>query len=52
MKNMLKSIRFAEKDKELLEKIESFRKEERIPSFTEAVRQLCTDALRIKEVMK
>lgn len=49
---MLKSIAFAEKDKELIEQIKKFQSEKRIPNFTEAVRRLCTDALKLKEITK
>lgn len=48
----LKSIRFTEKDKALIEKIEAYRKERRLPTFIEAVRVLCSDALEFKKIAK
>lgn len=49
---MKRAVSFAEKDKELVKKIEAFREEKRLPNFTEAVRQLCADALKFKEATK
>ena len=42
---MKKQISFTDKDKELIEKIESYRKENDINHFIDAVRKLCCAGL-------
>lgn len=49
---MASCVHFGEKDKELLQKIWDFQKEKRLPSFAEAVRILCKDALAFKQLTK
>lgn len=41
----MKQIAFGKKDEELVTKILTYQKEKGLPSFIEAVRQLCNDAL-------
>ena len=41
----MKQIAFGKKDEALVRKILTFQKEKGLPSFIEAVRQLCNDAL-------
>ena len=41
----MKQIAFCNKDETLINKIEIYKKENGLPSFIEAVRQLCSDAL-------
>ena len=41
----MKQIAFCKKDEELVRKILTYQKERGLPSFIEAVRQLCNDAL-------
>ena len=45
----MSSISFGQKDKELVEQITKFQKENGISSFAEAGRILCKEALKIKE---
>lgn len=41
----MKQIAFCKKDETLINKITTYQKEKGLPSFIEAVRQLCKDAL-------
>ena len=46
-----KTIGFVESDKELIEKIDKYRKENNL-SFVAAIRKLCSDALDFKCIIK
>ena len=46
-----KTIGFVESDKELIEKIDKYRKENNL-SFVAAIRKLCADALDFKRITK
>lgn len=50
--NMAKQVKFGEKDLELVKRIEDFQKEQKLPSFIEAVRVLCEKGLQVNELMK
>lgn len=50
--NMSKSVTFAEKDLELVRKIEEYQKKAELPSFVEAVRILCKKGLQVNELVK
>lgn len=41
----MKQLAFGQKDEELVKKITAFQREKSLPSFIEAVRQLCNEAL-------
>lgn len=47
-----KKVSFAEKDLELVQKIEEFQKSNELPSFVEAVRVLCKKGLQVNELLK
>lgn len=49
---MGKTATFSYKDGESVRKIQAYQKEKRLPSFIEAVRQLCNDALQLKKITK
>lgn len=49
---MSKQVCFTDKDAELVKQIEAFRKAQNIPSFVEAVRQLCKYGLSMSDVVK
>lgn len=49
---MSKNVTFGEKDSELIKKIEIYQKEQRLPSFVEAVRILCGKGLQVNELFK
>lgn len=49
---VMKTIKFVDKDKELVDKILAYQKEKRIANFTETIRILCKDALQLKEITK
>lgn len=49
---MGKGITFVEKDQELVKEIEAFRKEQRLPTFVDAVRVLCQNGLHMSDVVK
>ena len=49
---MLKVVNFIEKDRELIQQIEAFRKAQQLPSFIEAVRRLCMYGLSMSDVAK
>ena len=42
---MIKQIAFCKKDEELVERIQLYQQQNNLPSFVEAVRQLCCNAL-------
>ena len=46
---MSRTAKFSDKDGELVRKIQAYQKEKGLPSFIEAVRQLCNDALQLKK---
>lgn len=46
---MGKTVTFSDKDGELVRKIQAYQKGKKLPSFIEAVRQLCNDALQLKK---
>lgn len=48
----MKEVTFTDNDKELIARIEKYRKEKNLKSFVGAVRQLCTNALTMKETIK
>lgn len=50
--NMAKQVKFGGKDLELVKRIEDFQKEQKLPSFIEAVRVLCEKGLQVNELMK
>lgn len=50
--NMAKQVKFGEKDLELVKRIEDFQKEQKLPSFIEAVRVFCEKGLQVNELMK
>lgn len=47
---MTKHITFIDNDEELIKKIEEYQKAHGLSSFVSAVRKLCDDALKIKEI--
>lgn len=49
---MTKRVTFGEKDSELIKKIETYQKEQGLPSFIEAVRILCKKGLQFNELIK
>lgn len=49
---MGKTATFSDKDGESVRKIQAYQKEKKLPSFIEAVRQLCNDALQLKKITK
>lgn len=48
---MPKQVTFAEKDLELIKRIETYQKEHGLPSFIEAVRILCKNGLQVSELI-
>lgn len=52
MNNRIKTINFLKSDNELVKLIEKYQKEKGMASFTSAVRELCSDALILKEISK
>ncbi len=50
-KDMSKQATFAEKDSELIKKIETYQRTQQLPSFIEAVRSLCKKGLQINELI-
>ena len=50
--NMSKRLTFTDNDKELIEEIQLFQKEQKLPSFIEAVRRLCENGLSMNNVVK
>lgn len=49
---MSKKVTFAEKDSELIKKIEDFQKAQELQAFVEAVRVLCKKGLQVSELVK
>ena len=49
---MSKGVTFGEKDSELIQKIEVYKKAEELPTFVEAVRILCKKGLQTNEFIK
>ena len=49
---MSRTATFSDKDGESVRKIQAYQKEKNLPSFIEAVRQLCNDALQLKKITK
>ena len=49
---MSRTATFSDKDGESVRKIQAYQKEKKLPSFIEAVRQLCNDALQLKKITK
>ncbi len=47
---MAKNFKFNDNDEEIVEKITEYQKAHGLPSFISAVRKLCSDALKIKEI--
>ncbi len=47
---MSKKITFNDNDENLVERIIEYQKAHGLPSFVSAVRKLCDDALKIKEI--
>ena len=47
---MAKKITFNDNDESLVERIKEYQKAHGLPSFVSAVRKLCYDALKIKEI--
>ena len=48
---MSKKVTFGERDLELIQKIETYQKEQNLPSFIEAVRILCKKGLQVNELI-
>lgn len=48
---MAKQVTFGERDLELIKKIETYQKEQGLPSFIEAVRILCKKGLQVNELI-
>lgn len=48
----MKGVKFTENDKELIQRIEQYRKEQKLSSFVEAVRKLCNNALDLRKITK
>lgn len=48
----MKGVTFTDKDKELIQRIEQYRKEQKLSSFVEAVRKLCSNALDLRKITK
>lgn len=46
----MKTARFTEKDTELIKQIEEYQHEHKMKSFIDAVRKLCSDAIKIEEI--
>lgn len=49
---MSKVVRFGDKDKELIKRIEKYKRAKGLKSFVAAVRELCDDALTLKKISK
>lgn len=49
---MVKGVKFTDNDKELVQRIEQYRKEQKLSSFVEAVRKLCNNALDLRKITK
>ena len=48
----MKGVKFTDNDKELVQRIEQYRKEQKLSSFVEAVRKLCNNALDLRKITK
>lgn len=46
----MKTIRFIDSDKELIDKIKEYQLNHGLSSFVSAVRKLCTDALKVAKI--
>lgn len=49
---MSKQIKFTDNYEELIEEIQQFQKEQKLPSFVEAVRRLCSNGLSMSNVVR
>jgi len=49
---MAKQVTFGEKDSELIQKINNFQKNQKLPSFIAAVRILCEKGLQVSDLVK
>lgn len=49
---MKKTVTFTDKDKALVERLEKYKKVKGYKSLIQVVRDLCDDALRLKEISK
>ncbi len=49
---MARGIHFNDKDEPLIKKIEAYQRDKELPSFVEAVRQLCRISLKSEEYKK
>lgn len=47
----IKKVNFIDKDAELVKKIQEYQQEKQFPSFVDAVRALCKDALQFKKLI-
>ena len=47
---MLKTVKFIDDDKDLIDKIKEYQKAHGLSSFVAAVRKLCKDALEIEKI--
>jgi len=50
--SMAQGVTFTDNDKELIKQIKAFQKSQGLPSFVAAVRLLCTNGLRMSDVVK
>lgn len=49
---MSKKVTFTDNDAELIKQIRLFQKDQKLPSFVEAVRHLCKNGLHMSDVVK
>lgn len=49
---MSKTVRFSDKDKALIERMEKYKKERRYRYLVDVVRELCDAALTLKDISK
>lgn len=48
----IRSMSFVEKDEQLVKDIVAYQKYSKLPHFVDAVRTLCADALKFKEISR